>query len=389
MNEKRVFHWVRTTERILQEYRYNEPFARFLTRFHKENKQMGSSDRRMTSRFCYNLFRLGRSFGDFPVLERLILAEFLCESDSPIVAIHKPEWTAEITRPLVEKIATVENQHGVFVDTVFPFTAGLSNEISKDDFSTSFFVQPDLFIRVKRSSVAKVTATLAKQGINFRQVSNRCFALPNGTKLQELKGLHTDFEVQDLSSQRTEDFISLVPNASWWDACAASGGKSLMLLDQCPTIDLLVSDIRLSILRNLDERFDQANITTAYRKKILDLTQSVDGMMKNQQFDGILLDVPCSGSGTWSRTPEMLLQFEEKSVVNFSHLQKKISTNAIPYLKKGGTLVYITCSVFRQENEDVVHYIEQELGLTKTQQQYLLGYGEKADSMFAATFVKP
>lgn len=389
MNEKRVFHWVKNVERVLHEYRYNEPFSRFLTKFYKNNRQMGASDRRMTSRFCYNLFRLGNAFSSLSLLERLIIAEFLCESESPIVAVHDADLLNDILLPLEDKIAIMERRHGSFLEEVFPFTANLSPDVLSSSFSRSFFIQPDLFIRIKRTSIDRVAVDLERQGIHFRKISNRCFALPNGTNLQAIKGLHVDFEVQDLSSQRTEEFMTPAPNEKWWDCCAASGGKSLMILDQCPTIVLLVSDVRLSILRNLEERFDQARIHTPYRKKILDLSRPVEGLMGKEQFDGILLDAPCSGSGTWGRTPEMLGQFDEKRISEFSNLQKSITKNALPFLKKGGQLIYITCSVFREENEEIVSYIEKDLGLAKISQKNLLGYAEKADSMFIATFIKP
>lgn len=388
MNEKRVAHWIRSAERILQGYQYDEPFARFLTRFYKQNKQMGSSDRRMASRFCYNTFRLGHSFTTLSFQERLVFAEFLCESDSPVVSIHSPQLLKDITLPVEEKIQVIERQYGPIWEHIFPFASYLSPEVSHEHFSKNFFVQPDLFIRAKRSSHHKVAAYLEKQGISFKQISDRCFGLANGTNLQTMAGLHSDFEVQDLSSQRTEGFVSLTNGDKWWDCCAASGGKSLMLLDQCPGINLLVSDIRLSILRNLEERFDKSGIDTPYRRKILDLSDSVKEILGNEQFDGILLDAPCSGSGTWGRTPEMLHQFEARRIKDFAELQRRISRNIIPYLRKGGQLVYITCSVFRQENEDIAIYIEKELGLTKTDQKSLLGYTQKADSMFVATFVK-
>ena len=78
--------------------------------------------------------------------------------------------------------------------------------------------------------------------------------------------------MQDHSSQQTAQFFKPQKWEHWWDACAASGGKSLLLHELEPDIKLVVSDIRESILANLDERFEQAGIRK-YQKKLVDLTE--------------------------------------------------------------------------------------------------------------------
>lgn len=202
--------------------------------------------------------------------------------------------------------------------------------------------------------------------------SDTGFRLANGSRLQDVRGIKGRYEVQDLSSQETINAFQISGKESWWDACAASGGKSLMLLDMYPQLDLLVSDIRLSILRNLNERFEEAGVKTmAYRQKIIDLTGDVSAILGSEQFDGILLDAPCSGSGTWGRTPEMIQQFSVGKIKHFADLQKKIARNVVPYLKRNGTLIYITCSVFSDENEAVVAYLEKHLALSSRNREQL------------------
>ena len=140
------------------------------------------------------------------------------------------------------------------------------------------------------------------------------------------------FEVQDFSSQQTAQFFKPQKWENWWDACAASGGKSLLLHELEPTVKLVVSDIRESILSNLDERFQQAGLLK-YQKKLLDLTQNNDLILHDYAFDGIILDAPCSGSGTWGRTPEMISQFDEHKIEFFQRLQQSIARNVVKYLK--------------------------------------------------------
>jgi len=195
------------------------------------------------------------------------------------------------------------------------------------------------------------------------------------------------YQVQDLSSQKTGVFFEPASWDYWWDCCAASGGKSLLLHDLEPKVQLLVSDVREDSLNNLDERFQEAGIKK-YQKKVLDLLQNNDPDLHHYEFDGIILDAPCSGSGTWGRTPEMLYYFDDHKIAYFSKLQKAIAGNVAKYLKEGKPLIYITCSVFRQENEDVVAWIEENLPLKLEKSEVIKGYNDKADTMFAARFIR-
>jgi 16S rRNA (cytosine967-C5)-methyltransferase len=195
------------------------------------------------------------------------------------------------------------------------------------------------------------------------------------------------YQVQDLSSQKTGDLFKPQQWDYWWDCCAASGGKSLLLHDLEPSIQLLVSDVRENSLNNLEERFQEAGLKK-YQKKVLDLLQNNDQDLHHYEFDGIILDAPCSGSGTWGRTPEMLYHFDEHKIAYFSKLQKSISANVVKYLKTGKPLIYITCSVFRQENEEVVDWMLENLPLELESKGIIKGYKDKADTMFAARLIK-
>ena len=274
------------------------------------------------------------------------------------------------------------------MEDVFPWVPQLSTGIDRVAFLKSFFSQPDLFIRVTKGFETQVKAELIKAEITFKDEGNNCISLPNGTRLETIFPNQHWFEVQDLSSQQTANYFRPQKWDSWWDACAASGGKSLLLHSLQPDIKLLVSDIRESILSNLDERFQQAGLRK-YQKKMMDLTENNEQLLYNYEFDGIILDAPCSGSGTWGRTPEMISQFEIHKTDFFKRLQQAIVTNVAKYLKPGKPLIYITCSAFKAENEDAVNYMAKELGLVLEEMKVLTGYENKADTMFVARMVAP
>ena len=108
----------------------------------------------------------------------------------------------------------------------------------------------------------------------------------------------------------------------------------------------------------------------------------------SKQFDNIICDAPCSGSGTWARTPEQLYFFDPAIVEKFSSLQKTIAINVSRHLRAGGRLIYITCSVFKKENEDVADEIVKTTGMKLTQTELINGINIGADSMFIAQFEK-
>jgi len=386
MSNKRISQQLRTFERLLTSYDKKEPLARFLTSFFKENRQMGSSDRRITSRWIYNYFRLGKSLEEYSVTERLVFAEYLCNTESELVADLNPTLNNSINQPVQEKMVLLSHSVGFQQADVFPLLELISAAIDKGPFVNSLFLQPLLFIRVHPGEKNFVADRLIHREVLYEEIGENCFALPNGTKLSQYRELEGKYQVQDLSSQRTAPYFKAKAGEQWWDACAASGGKSLLLLHHYPGIKLLVSDVRPSILRNLDERFEQAKIK-GYRRKIIDLTKDTLRVLGNEQFDGIIVDAPCTGSGTWGRTPEMIQPFNKERLDYFVKLQRIIVLQAVKHLKPSSPLIYITCSVYANENEHQLKFFEQE-GLKVEAMELIKGYENRADTMFVARLVK-
>jgi 16S rRNA (cytosine967-C5)-methyltransferase len=383
---------LRSFLRVFDNFPADKPLAKFLPEFFKRNKQMGSNDRRSVSRLLYNYFRLGRALANKSVEERLFLAEFLCTSvDNPFLYHFRSDLNQMIYLNIEEKIKYASINEGLIIEQVFPFTNHLSEGIDKEAFLLSFFVQPDLFIRVNPKALSWVLKTLEDCSIDFSLIAHNTVALPNGTNLNSLFSDSTfpvkPYEVQDLSSQRTAKYFKPNRFEHWWDACAASGGKSLLLFSEQSDIKLLVSDIRESVLDNLDERFIAAGLTT-YQKKLIDLTKNADPEIHHYEFDGIILDAPCTGSGTWGRTPEMISQFEEFKIQGFQNLQKVIAANVIKYLKQDRPLIYITCSVFKEENEEIISWLQKKHGMQLEGYELIKGYENKADTMFVARLIK-
>lgn len=385
----KVHHHIRAFEQVLASYDGKLPLHRHLIVYFKQNKQMGSSDRRWASRYIYSYFRLGKALSDLPAIERLAIADFLCNNDLSLITEHVFPVAAEhITASINDKIAVVKRQYPTFqLKDVFPFEKQLSEGIDQQEFLLSLFTQPDLFIRVKETHLPTIKAKLEQAGVPVKELADTTLALPNGTKLEQIIDDARLYQVQDFSSQKTGDYFEPKPYDYWWDCCAASGGKSLLIHSLEPKVKLLASDVRETSLGNLQERFQLAGIKD-YQKKAIDLLQNNDQILHHYEFDGILLDAPCSGAGTWGRTPEMLYFFEAYKVANYAKLQKAIAENVVTYLKPGKPLIYMTCSVFKEENEDVVAHLLEKFPLKLESKELICGYGNKADSMFVARLIK-
>ena len=384
----RADHQLRAFEQILNSYDGSLPLHRFLPAYFKQHKQMGSSDRRWATRHIYSFFRLGKALFTFQPEERLSIADFLCHDTlSLIVEKNLSELKDNIALPLAEKLILIKAKYPDFsLDHIYPFQGALSADIDKEAFYASFFKQPDLFIRVAVEDAPAIISKLEDENIAVKAISETALALPNGTKLETVLK-EGSYQVQDLSSQHTGAYFKPNKWDKWWDCCAASGGKTLLLHSFEPVIELLVSDLRESVLLNLDERFRLAGIKK-YHKKELDLLQNNDQILHHYQFDGIILDAPCTGSGTWGRTPEMLTFFEERKINQFAAIQKGIVQNIIKYLKPGKPLIYITCSAFEAENAAVVQHMIDTLPLELEKMELIKGYQNNADTMFVARLIK-
>lgn len=370
-------------EKIIGGYEGRMPLHHYLKAFFKEHPQMGSRDRRRVQQLVYHYFRLGHWGSSRELRERVLTGTFLCEqSPDELLAFFRPEWNEQIDASPEKKLAFIGGEWNA--EEIFPFLRHLSRGIDPDAFVQAHFRQPKLFLRARPGKLPSIVQSLQTAGVPFEQAGTNTIALPNGTKTETLLPEKRWYEVQDLSSQETG--LRFHPKAGeyWWDCCAASGGKSILLHDLQPDIHLFTSDIRPVILENLRKRFAEAGIRD-YTARVIDLAAPIaNNALPRQTFNGIILDAPCSGSGTWGRTPENLYYFREEQIAEYAALQKKIARNVTPRLQPGGTFIYITCSVFREENEEAVAFLEKECGLKIMESGIISGYERNADTMFVA-----
>ncbi|MGY3054838.1 16S rRNA (cytosine967-C5)-methyltransferase [Pedobacter sp. UYEF25] len=383
----KIEHQLRAFDQILSAYDGLMPLHRFLPIYYRKNKQMGSSDRRWATRYIYSFFRLGKALPNLPIHNRVAIADFLCHSDFSLVGEHKLSHLKDKTfLPLEDKVAIISSEYLDFkLSDIFQFEEKLASGVESGTFFKSFLIQPKLFIRVRDAERQAVLSRLQAAEIAYEQLTDTTFAFLNGTKLELVLEAGT-YQVQDFSSQQTGQYFKPVKHDKWWDCCAASGGKSLLLNSLEKDLDLLVTDLRPQALDNLETRFRLAGVKK-YQRKEMDLLSNNDQILHHYQFDGIIVDAPCSGSGTWGRTPEMLSFFEVSKITQYTNLQKKILVNVVKYLKPGKPLIYITCSAFAEENEEIVTFCEKNLALKVVDVEIIKGFKHAADTMFVARLI--
>jgi 16S rRNA (cytosine967-C5)-methyltransferase len=159
--------------------------------------------------------------------------------------------------------------------------------------------------------------------------------------------------IQDEASQLVTSLVDPKPGERILDACAAPGGKATHIAQSMENrgevyaVD--VSKGKLDLIEEMCQRLGIRIVKTVKGDAAASLPVS-----KGFAFDRVLADVPCSGFGTLRRNPDLKWRRGEKDIQRMSELQLSILGNLSAYVKEGGALIYSTCTVFHEENEDVL-----------------------------------
>lgn len=208
-----------------------------------------------------------------------------------------------------------------------------------------------LWLRLQTSQPERVAAEFRAKGWAFTTAPELNTAwrmegevdLTQSTSFQE--GL---IEIQDLGSQWIVDQLPIVTGERWLDACAGAGGKSLHLARRLgPEGRVFAHDIRPEALAELNVRARRAGLRT------IEVTRDPVAHAA-AGFDGVLVDAPCSGTGTWRRSPHLKWSTTPSDLVESAALQLRLLQQHQRFVRPGGLLVYATCSLARSENEGVV-----------------------------------
>ena len=238
---------------------------------------------------------------------------------------------------------------------------GASRDLLPDWFRShcaAAFVSPDLealhrrtplWIRLQSRTDDRVRAEFLRQGWRLRtsEVQPTAGEVLADADLTQTQGFRDGgFEIQDLGSQLILASAAIAPGGYWLDACAGAGGKALQLAGLLgPEGRVDAFDVRAAALAELRLRARRGGFTN-----ICPLAQVPLG----ECYDGVLVDAPCSGTGTWRRAPHLKWCTGPADIAAQAAFQQELLARFSRLVRPGGLLVYATCSLSRRENQEVV-----------------------------------
>ena len=207
----------------------------------------------------------------------------------------------------------------------------------------------DVFLRVnqRKASLSEAVESLAQDGITTAphpHVTNCLRVIDNPRRVKTAAAyMDGSVELQDASSQRA---VGLVPaGGRVLDYCAGGGGKALAFANR-PDTQVFAHDIAPQRMKDLPDRAARAGVAI----KIL----TSKDLPANAPFDVVFCDAPCSGSGTWRRTPDAKWRLTDDRLRALTAMQDDVIAQAAPLVSAGGILAYATCSVLCMENDAVI-----------------------------------
>ena len=338
------------------------PADKFLAEYFRANHKYGSRDRHAITCSVFAFFRwkgcleklfdIDRENIPGPALSAALAADDPSCPVFPFWCDVAPDVLAAMMDPF-ERIRTVTNSDLEFdvYDLVPDWMPDEVPEPARQAWLDGLASHSPLWLRAQNITANALIQRLAAQDIQAERGSE---VLVNAVRvktphphLDKMKGMAGNFEVQDFSSQCIVWPADPQPKEKWWDCCCGAGGKTLQLAsDGGKKVQVFASDIRQDVIAELKKR-----AAAGHFRNIQTMTP-LSGSLN--EYDGVLVDAPCSASGRWRRNPEMRWIFKKEELPKLAKAQFAILDKAANSVRPGGKLVYGTCSVFDIENMGVV-----------------------------------
>lgn len=333
--------------RLLTSLSTEVPLDLQLKRYFNLHKSIGANDRRDVAESVYSIIRYEAYFK----------------------AVVGPSWTAALNAYLSPSFWKDWGASTLPLHTKYSFSPDAVDALERNYGKKTEALLKSLNSRAPltiRTNTLKITPQkLMKRLLDSNVKVKACEVSSVGLSLEgqfNLFGLsefkNGFFEVQDEASQLVAFKTGVAPGMTVLDLCAGSGGKSLAmgaLMNN--TGQLYLYDRRESILKNARLRCKRAGLQNY---------QVTENLQKQKgKMDLVLVDAPCSGSGTYRRSPDQKLKFTMRGLQELNDLQFSLLSTAVSCLKPEGRIVYSTCSLLAEENQHIVKQAEEKLGLRR------------------------
>jgi 16S rRNA (cytosine967-C5)-methyltransferase len=300
-------------------------------------------------------------------------------------AIREADYdpAADLSDPL-ERIA-VQTSHPVWL--IERWTAQFGIDEAATFAGANNMLPPTAFRVVKaRAKEAVVLEKLRTAGaeVSMSPVVEGSWRVSGGTSLLRELSAVGQIYLQDEASQLVSHSLEVKRGDRVLDLCAAPGGKTTLMADQADEKATIVaadlSATRMETVIATTRLHGLRGITPV----IIDAAEQLP--FAAQSFDKVLIDAPCSGTGTLRRNPEIRWRLSAPDIATLAEQQKRILSRAVEVVKPGGRLVYSTCSVERDENEGVIEVLQSEARIRLLKTSRTWPHVQGSDGFFIAVF---
>lgn len=349
-----------------------EPADRALSAFFRAHRGYGARDRRLVASAIFAEFRWQGWLTPIDDLATRLAAALLLDGEpnaarrlstlEPVAPPARSVGLREKARWLSGRLKIPEPPLKALAPAWAFEEIGRGDEVQYERFLEAVQQRPPVWLRARRGRAQQALDLLRKAGYPAVSDLRRPEAIRVDSPISRsalAPLLHRYAEVQDIASQEIVRLCDPQPGEYWWDVCAGAGGKTLQLLDLLQGRGFVFcTDVRAAPLKELARRAQAAGFEN-WRTARLGPGRGPPNIL----FDGILVDAPCSGSGTWGRAPDARWRVSAEDLARFAERQKKIVLDAVRFLRPGGRLIYAVCSLAKSECEDVADAVVRESGL--------------------------
>lgn len=218
-----------------------------------------------------------------------------------------------------------------------------------------------------------------------------CKELPYAYTLEGVEGISSlpgyeegAFLVQDISSMMCLEAVGFQPTDEVIDVCACPGGKTMFAAELGRHV--ISRDVSEKKADRIRENVTRMHLDDKVDVQVFDATNTDEGLIG--KMDVVIMDVPCSGLGVIGKKQDIKYNVNPEQLAELGEIQKDIVNHSIPYVKKGGKVVYSTCTIRKEENELMCEYIQKNHGLKLIEMKQILPLNKQTDGFFYGIFIK-